>query len=184
LSKPASDDVAATILNFDNICDAVDEACDGSYIGELIDIRDTAIAVNRRSMDRGIKAQLQEIRRRAEQQVEELLEQSELAEPLGASPQSSAPARRQSKMGRQRGYADRRPGRQGSGMGAPRLEGLYNLARGKLKGSFVEKDAAHPLFQEIQFGYSVASGELALPENMTDADRDYVTARCSAKPRR
>jgi hypothetical protein len=23
------------IINFDNICDAIDEACDGSYIGEL-----------------------------------------------------------------------------------------------------------------------------------------------------
>jgi hypothetical protein len=40
-----------------------------------------------------------------------------------------------------------------------------------------EKEAAHILFREIQFAYRVASGELVLQENMTDADRDYVTAR-------
>jgi hypothetical protein len=71
------------IINFDQICASIDEACDGSYIGELVDIRDAAIMVARRSMDRGIKAQLEETRLRAGQKVDELLKQDHLGEELG-----------------------------------------------------------------------------------------------------
>ena len=167
------------IINFDQICDAIDEAYDGSYIGELMDIRDTAIVVDRRSMDRGIKTQLQEIRCRAERKVDELLKQDELKEMLEVlfaiiSAKPGVNPRWAANEATQISDPDTKTP---DWVRAAAMGTFHNLARGKLKDAFVDKEATHPLFQEIQFGYRVESGELVPPENMTDADQDYVAAQ-------